>query len=623
MKQILLITLFFWSATVSQAQIDFTASADYSSIPLNGKVNITFSLKGANAEIFSKPSFDGFRVISQQSYTGGGNMQVIINNQIVSNNNGESKWIFTLVPKAAGSYSVGPAKVKVSGQWYSSNQVTVKVTAGGAAVSNGNATANRNVQPGQQSAATSTDKNAVFIRAIPSKTHVYLGEQFTVSYRIYTQYDISQYGVDKTPGMDGFWIEELTDPTKNAKTWEETVDGKPYMVGEFRVVSLIAQKTGLLTIPSLDIEAIVRVPNQQMSNPFSVFDQFFKDPFGSSNSNPFAGFGSTTEKRTLASNPVEMVVSDLPAAGQPERFSGAVGNFQVSAELDRNKCFTGDGVTLKISVSGAGNLPLLEWPEPEWPAGFEVFDPDITDSFDKTATGIQGTRTFEFLLQPSVPGDYKINPGIFSSFDPVTGRYNSFNLPDVELKVLQGSGTRVSSEKKVADDILHIHESVSGLQDNEHRFGFSGIYWGLIGFLFFVFGALLYYFRSRIQLRADVAGFRMRMAMKQARKRLRLAGNSLAKNDTSGFYTELSKALWLYLNEKFTVPFSELSHNNAREILRRSNVPDVVADDFAIILDECDYARFAPDAGRMNMSDLYRKSTDLIIKVQTHSTKSV
>lgn len=623
MNRTVLFSVFLLLISCLHGQVDFTASADYSSIPLNGRVNVTFSLKGANAEIFNKPTFDGFRVISQQSYTGGGNMQVIINNQVVQNNNGESKWIFTLVPQSTGSFSVGPAKVKVGGQWYSSNTVVVKVTSGGQAVSNGNNTQRNQSSAQTQQPAPQVDNNAVYIRAIPSKTHVYLGEQFTVSYRIYTLYDISQYGVDKTPGMDGFWIEELTDPTQKAKTWEETIGGKRYMVGEFRLVSLIAQKSGKLTIPSLDIEAIVQIPDQRMSNPFAIFDQFFKNPFGSSNTDPFAGFGARTEKRKLRSNPVEMVVSDLPEAGKPDNFAGAVGNFKVNAELDRNKCFTGDGVSLKITVSGSGNLPLLEWPEPEWPAGFEVFDPDITDDFQKTESGIQGTRTFEYLLQPTVPGDYSIDLGMFSSFDPATGHYNTFSLPSIDLEVLQGNGTKVSSEKKVADDILHIHESIPNLVKSENAFAFSSLYWGLLAALFVVFGALLYYFRSRIQLRADVAGFRMRMALKQARKRLRLAGNCLGKNDVAGFYSELSKALWLYLNEKFTIPFSELSHSNAREVLRKSSVPDAIADDFAAILEECDYARFAPDSGRMNMSELYRKSTDLIVKVQTHSIQSI
>ncbi len=622
MKRIVLFSVFLLLISALNAQVDFTASADYSSIPSNGRVNVTFSLKGANAEIFNKPTFEGFRVVSQQSYTGGGNMQVIINNQIVQNNNGESKWIFALVPKSTGSFTVGPAKVKVGGQWYSSNTVTINVTSGGQAVSNGNNTQRKqgNTQP--QQSATQNDNNAVFIRAIPSKTRVYLGEQITVSYRIYTLYDISQYGVDKTPGMDGFWIEELTDPTQKAKTWEETIGGKRYMVGEFRLVSLIAQKSGVLTIPSLDIEAIVQIPDQRMSNPFAVFDQFFNNLFGASNSDPYAGFGSRTEKRILKSNPVEMVVVDLPEAGKPESFSGAVGNFEVDAKLDRNKCFTGDGVSLKITVSGSGNLPLLEWLEQEWPVGFEVFDPDITDDFQKTATGIQGTRTFEYLLQPTIPADYQIDLGMFSYFDPASGQYHTLSLPEIKLKVLQGNGSKVSAEKKIADDILHIHESIPHFTKSENTFAFSGWYWAILVALFVAFGGLLFYFRSRIQLRADVAGFRMRMALKQARKRLSVAGNCLAKNDVVGFYSELSKALWLYLNEKFTIPFSELSHSNAREILRKSSVPDSIGDDFAAILEECDYARFAPDSGRMNMNELYLKSTDLIVKVQTHSIQS-
>lgn len=622
MKTFFTLACLIFGLTIS-AQIKFTASSNYSTVPVNSKIKVTYTLSGGNAETFTKPSFDGFQVLGQSSYSGSGGMQIIVNGQLVQSSPGESKWIFTLAPKTAGTYTIGPARVKVKGQTYSSNSVSITVTNSGSAVKSQGQTNNNTVQPdkNQPKQATSSGGKEVFMTAVPSKSRVYEGEQFTVSYRLYTRYDISQYGIEKTPSMDGFWTEELTDTKTAAKTWEETIDGKRYMVGEIRKVALIAQKAGTLSIPSLELEAIVQIPNQQNYNPFSIFDQFFKDPFGSSGIDPFAGFGTTTEKRKISSNPISISVRPLPEQGKPESFNGAVGTLEIETEVDRNKCFTGDAVVLRMKVSGNGNLPLIEYSEPGIPESFEWFDPDIIDDFKKTSDGISGTRTFEFLLQPTVPGDFTVTPSAFSFFNPSTGQYQSVELPEYKIKVLKGSGSNVSSEKMLNEDIRHIHENIPLLMLSSNTFSFSMLYWILVALLILAASIILWYFRKRIQLKANVSEYRMHMAMRQARRRLKTAKTFLDQGKDEEYYTELSKALWLYLTDKFTIPFSELSLSNAKEILLRSNVPAEISEEFSKILDECEFTRFAPAAGRMSQKELYEKSADLIVKVQTHAAK--
>ncbi|HBG69645.1 MAG: hypothetical protein A2W93_12230 [Bacteroidetes bacterium GWF2_43_63] len=620
MKTIFSIACLFFSLAIT-AQIQFSASSDYSSVPLNSRVKVTYTLSGGNAETFTKPTFDGFQVVGQSSYSGGGGMQIIVNGQLVQSSPGESKWIFTLAPKSAGTYTIGPAKVKIKGQTYSSNSINITVTNSGNAVKSQGQANNNSAKPDNKQPTTTSGGKELFLTATPSKLRVYEGEQFTVSYRLYTRYDISQYGIEKTPSMDGFWTEELTDTKTAAKTWEETIEGKRYIVGEIRKVALIAQKTGTLNVPSLELEAIVQIPNQQNYNPFSIFDQFFKDPFGSSGVDPFAGFGVTTEKRKIVSNPFSITVMPLPENGKPETFNGAVGDFNIETEIDRNKCFTGDAVVLTMKVSGNGNLPLIEWTEPNIPESFEWFDPDIIDDFNKTNDGISGSRTFEFLLQPTVPGDFKVTPASFAFFNPNTGKYETIKLPEYSIKVLKGSGSNVSSEKLLNEDIRHIHEKTPPLIIHSKTFAFSPTYWTLVVLLIMAAAIILWYFRKRIRLKANISEYRMRMAMRQARRRLKTAKAFLDQGKDEEYYTELSKALWLYLTDKFTIPFSELSLSNAKEILLRSNVPADISEDFSNILDECEFTRFAPAAGRMSQKELYEKSAELIVKVQTHAVK--
>ncbi|HPB03036.1 MAG TPA: hypothetical protein PLZ67_08790, partial [Bacteroidales bacterium] len=193
--------------------------------------------------------------------------------------------------------------------------------------------------------------------------------------------------------------------------------------------------------------------------------------------------------------------------------------------------------------------------------------------------------------------------------------------PEYKIKVLKGNGSNVSSEKILNEDIRHIHENIPLLILSSKTFSFSVLYWIVVAVLILAAALILWYFRKRIQLKANVSEYRMRMAMRQAKRRLKTAKSLLDQGKEEEYYTELSKALWLYLTDKFTIPFSELSLSNAREILLRSNVPAEISEEFLKILDECEFTRFAPAAGRMSQKELYEKSADLIVKVQTHAAK--
>lgn len=605
-----LFVLIIFNTQQSWSQLSFTAQSDFSSVPLHKKFNVTFILKGGSAEQFTQPSFGGFRVIGQQSFTGGGNFQVIINGKIVNSGSGESKWIFTLQPQKTGTYTIGPAKVVSGGKTYQSNSITIKVTDGGSAVPNQQQTTGSNTSPTNSSQQTDEGKQ-LFLRAVPSSNRIYKGQQITVSYRLYTLLDITQYGISKTATMDGFWTEDLTDINTHAKTWQETVDGKTYMVAEIRTIALIPQKSGLLTVPPLQLEAIVQIPNRQAVNPFSIFDQFFKDPISAMNQ----GFGYRTEKRTINGNELQITVLDLPNNGKSEQFNGAVGRFSVEAEADRNSCQAGDAVTLTIRVKGGGNIPLLEWPELHLPEGMESYEPDIRDEFQRSSEGISGTRTFEFLIQPSLPGTFQLEPGTLHFFDPLAGVYDSVSLQSISLEVKPGKGGTISSTQK-EDDIRHIASSISpGMLLMPGLVPF-GLY---LSSLLVVFSALLFIFRRRIKLRSDPEGFRMKMALRTARKRLRKASQLLMENNDDAYYTELSRALWLFITDKYAIPFSELTLKNAHQTLLAGNVPEKTANAFSEILNECEYARFAPDKGTSNKHWLFERSSDLIVKVQTRS----
>ena len=302
MRKTLFILFFIGLPVILSAQVKFSAYSDYVSVPAGQSFTITYSFSGASPETFTKPVFNGFRVIGQQSITGGGGFQIIINGQVVNDTGGDSKWIYTLQAMKPGEYTIGPAKVKASdGQIYTSNAVSITVTKGGSAVANSNSQTNSGGN--SQTTADGDEPVYAYMEAIPDKKVVYVGEPVVVSYRIYTLVDITQYGVDKTESMDGFWIEDLVEPLSKAKTWEETINGQVYLVGEISKKALFPQKSGNLTIPALNVEAILQIPISNGNDPFDFFNKFFNDPFGT---DPFQGFGSREEERTLSTVPIDI-----------------------------------------------------------------------------------------------------------------------------------------------------------------------------------------------------------------------------------------------------------------------------------------------------------------------------
>ena len=606
------ILLFFISLSLYlHAQLEFVATSNLSSVPVGQSFSVKYILSGADAEIFSKPSFSGFRILGEQSYSSGGGFRIVVNNQVVNEGLEESTWIFTLVASNPGNYVINPAKIKSNGKWYASNSLNIIVTAGGSAVNSSNSSSNLDNSNQQAS------NNEAYLSATPDKTTAYVGEPIIVTYRIYTKVDITQYGVDKVASMDGFWLEELLDQQVEAKTWEEVIDGENYLVGEIRKIALYPQRSGQLKVPPLEVEALLKIATQAEVDLLDFFDQFLQDPFGS---DPFSNFTVKTEKRTLKSTTFTVNIIALPEEEQPESFTNAVGVFTAELEIDEEKCLTGDGVILSLKISGNGNLMLIDALEPDIPSGIKIYDPEIIDDFKKSSNGISGTRTIEYLLVPEIPGEYSLGPYKFSFFNPETEEYEEIEFPVINLKVGKGSGSkRISSEDVAEDDIRHISEKLSYSFIKYDRFVFSLLFWILFALAWIGFLLVLFFMRKKLKLRSNIKEFKNSMALRYACRRLKLASTYLKKGDDVKFFQELSHAMWLYITDKFALPISELSINNVLEVLLSNGIDKDLALRFTEILSACDFARFAPAHKKGNMHELYKKASELIVDVQTRA----
>lgn len=604
---------------VGRSQVSFSAKPTTINAGVNQVFKVTYVLKGGATERYASPGFGDISVISTMTSSGGS--QQIVNGKVVAGSGYTETWEYTCRANKKGKFTITPAKVMVKGVWYTSNSVSV--TIGDATANNSNTSNNNNSNyPSQHQADASNQSQSVeaFVKAIPDRTTVYEGQPVIVSFKIYTTAEQAQYNMNKTASYDGFWSEELIDPQSQRKPGVEFINGRQYMVGEIRRIALYPQKSGKLKIEAQEVEAVLKSTAKIDASGF--FDDFFQDPnsWNPFNNaffkNPFGSINVNYDTRTLKSNPIDITVLPLPINGMPDNFTNAVGRFSIEAWLDDDKCFAGDAITLKVKISGKGNLKLIEAPIFELPDGIESYDPEIEDNLSKTLSGIEGERTFSFVLIPNYGGEYTIDPIEFCYFDPDKRQFISIKTQTLQIKVAGDENTNQNpSSLKTQSDIRYIKTDKPNFHPLDQVLLSKWWFLSLFFLPIAVIIVLIIILRRRIKIRQDLKTYRMRMALKVANKRLKVAKKLLSQNQEIAFYQELSRALWLFATDKLSIPVSELSAETVKSSLEPI-YGEIMAARFSDLLNDCDFARFAPGDKAINMSRLFESAKQIIMDFQ-------
>lgn len=588
-------------------QVEFTASAR-DIVAVGDQFRLVFQVN-AQASGFTAPVLKDFTVLGGPSQSSGSSMQ-IINNQVTRS----VEYSFTYILQAGkeGTFTISPASVNVDGKVYKSNPLTIKVVKGNAPQQG------QGAGSAQQPQGDISSKD-LFVRASVSKANPYQGEQIIVTYKIYTRVPIAEYSVTKAPGLSGFWTQDLLKDSKNLNQYRETIDGQEYVVAEIKKDAMFAQKSGKLSIEPLEMDVIAQVQRKAGRRPTNdpFFDNFFNDSF----------FGSSLQnvRKTIKSNQVSINVKPLPLQGKPAEYSGAVGKFSIAVSTDRTELKANDAMSLKFTVTGKGNIKLIEKPAIAFPTDFEVYDPRITDNISSSASGVSGSRTFEYLIIPRNPGNFKIKPASFSFFDIDAGSYKTLNSQEFIIKVEHGNGNgnAVASGgadkedfKYIGSDIRFIRTGKIELSPVGHYFFGSALFWMLFFLPLLLFIAFLVIWKNELKKRGNQALMRNRKATGVARKRLKSAEIFMKQGKHESFWLEVSSALWGYLSDKFNIPRSTLSIDSVNEALSAKNVNEELTRQFIDTLNNCEFARFAPVDKSHAMEELYKQAIDVITRTE-------
>lgn len=590
-----------------QAQSDVTfKTICKKQVSVGEQFQVSYELNGDGKD-FRTPNFTNFEVIGGPFSSTSSSVQ-IINGSVTKTNT--QTYSFHLRAIKEGNFTMPQASITVDKKRITSEPCEINVVAS----SNGNTYRSGNDNVNNSSQTTSSSKE-IFMEAIPSKRKAYIGEQIMLTYRLFYNIPISQLSVSKAPSYSGFWTKDITDNNGTLQQSSVMKDGRQYNVATIQEIVLFPQKSGTLTIDPLDITCLAQIRQQRnRSQTYDPFEDFFGDVFGTT---------YTNVKKDIKSQPITIEVMPLPTANKPQSFKGAVGQFTFTSKIDKNELKVNEAFTLTITVSGKGNIELLELPKPTFPPDFEVYDPKITSSIKDNALGISGSKKAEYIVIPRVSGDFTLNEIEFSYFNTSLERYETLKSETQHIKVNKGDGNSGNNIvytpgqadiKYLGNDIRHINDSNNKLTITGMTFYMSTTYIIILCMMFAIFIIALVIFKRKVQFNKDQGLARNKQATKVAKKRLTNAYNFLKINNQNSFYEELSQALWGYISDKLNIVRSQLSMETVKEMMLSKNVSEDIVNEFIELLNNCEFARFAPGDPNKKMDDLYQKGIELITK---------
>lgn len=584
--------------------VQFTANAP-EAVRVGEQFRLTYTVNSKGSDFKYEP-MQGFNILSGPNSSTSSSFQWI---------NGKSSqtitttYTFYLSANEPGEYTIQPASIVVDRQKHTSNSVKIKVLA-----RTQSAHGNQNPQQGNsqsqqgrgtQGRSSSThNESDIFITSNASKRQVYVGEQFVFSHHLYTKLDVSSFGDVKFPSYTGFWKEDVEIGAISLR--QSSYNNEIYYTDEIQRNILFPQKSGDLVIEPADVQVIARVRTSggRTGDPF--FDNFFQS------------YDNVTYNCT--SKPVTIKVLPLPTKGKPASFSGAVGNFSMNGTIDKTTLDANEAINIKFTISGSGNIKLIDKLNIKFPYDFEVYEPKISQNVRTNQNEVYGTKTFEYVIIPRTSGDFVIPSFEFSFFNPSTKSYVTLNSSEFEIHVNETIGeekspyTTIEREDVVslADDIRFIRTKTPNFKLSTTTFFATPTYFILLIAIVAIAIIAVVLIKNSIKKRGDIEAIKRKKADSVALKRLQKAKEYMDSNNHDKFYDEVATALWQYISDRFSLKNSELSRDFLLKLAEDGVISQEDADKFVAVITNAEFARFAPGNAAKSMSDIYNQAIEVI-----------
>jgi hypothetical protein len=575
-------TLFFLACCLfTQAQVAFTTNLSRDEIGKNENLRVEFKMN-VNGDNFTPPDFNDFTVVGGPSTS--------ISQQWINGRGSMSKsFTYFLRPNRMGKITIGQASMSYDGMDYTTSNTTVNVTD---AIQQSQQGGNSYQQGGTVAPSNEASKNIHLVAEV-SENNPYLNEPMRVVYKLYVSNNVGVGGWNevKSPKYEDFWIHNIDN--RDRQVQNGTYNGQPYRYLILRETVLYPQKTGELTIEPLSLNIAVEVPTNRRD--------FLGRPYFSK------------ENITVSAGARQIKVKDVPLAGRPDSFKGAVGQLGFTVSLDKAALKAGESLTAQVKVSGVGNLKFLEIPRLVTPQSLEVFEPARKDNVTTTINGMRGSVADDYTIVPQFGGKYKIPAVTFSYFDPKKEQFITLNSEELLVEVdgpAPTSGNAIVGDKNVisaVDPFVFIKSDTTLIAQKTVLFFNTTTYWALVGGLILLLPIALIVRNRREAMASDVVGNRLRNANKLSRKYLGEARKNLGNHDA--FYVSLEKSLHNYLKSKLNIPTAEMSKERINELLEQRGATVEAISGFTQLMSSCEFARYTPSTAVSMQQDYDRAST--------------
>lgn len=553
------------------------------------RLGFTLNERGTDLQL---PDLSNFDVLMGPSTSQSSSIQIINGKTTQSSS---FSYIFILRAKKEGKFTIRPASIKVGGKTYESNSLSIEVVKGQPQQASGGQGGGQSSQQ-DDTPTGNVSKDNLFVRIAVDKTNVSKGEQILATVKLYISQNVPLNGFDdvKLPTYEGFWTKDIDIPTQVNFT-REVYNGRIYQVGVLKKTVLFPQQTGNIRINPFEITCLVR---QRVRQQQSFFDDFFDN--------------YRVVKAKVVSDPVTIAVKDLP--NQPANYNGAVGNFTFSGTIDKTNAKSNEAMTLKLTVSGTGNLNLINPPKIQLPQDFEAYEPKTTDQTTVSENGMSGSITFEYLFIPRYAGNFTIPAIQFVYFNPASRQFVTKSIDAFNLHIEKGkddaNAATVNSYSKedvkmIGKDIRFIKQNKAKLKPKGSSFYGTIEFYGIFLLSLIGFAAFYVVNRKKIEESKNITLVKNKRANKVALKRLKEASVFLKNNQAEKFYEAVIKALWGYLSDKLSIPLAELNREKASTALLEKGISQEVVTELMKIIDDCEFARYAPAAFSGTMQEIY------------------
>ncbi len=607
MRKLFLTALAVMSAVMAYAQTSIQVQT-HNVVAADEQFNITFIIEGeAKSSDFTWSPGEDFQLLWGPQQGRSTSVQMVNGKTTRSV---QTTYSYVLRPVKTGKFTISRASAKVKGSTIYSEPTTIEVVAAGSTSSgSSNARSGQSQSQAQrQSQSGVVQDDDIFLNLSLSRSNVVVGEPITATIKLYQRVNVAGFESVEFPTFNGFWSQELEAPT-NIEFARETYDGQIYNSALLRKFILIPQQQGKVTIDPAELVCLVNI--RVSSGGASIFDGFFDD--------------YRTVRKKVSSKPLTVNVSPLPS-GAPDSFAGGVGEFSITAKLSKDSLKTHEAASLLVTVTGKGNVSLLEAPKVNFPPDMEIYDTKISEKIDRG--GLSGSKFYEYPFIPRSHGDFTIDPIRYSYYDVNKNKYVTLETSAIQVSVARGnetdaggivvSGSMPKDVKTLGSDIRFINTKSPDLVSKGKFFVGSGAFWIVLVVLAVAAAAVWAALRQYAARKADVVRTKNRKATKMALKRLQLANTFLKQNLYTAFYEELHKALLGFISDKLNIPLAELSRDRITDSLKEGGVDEGLINTFIGILDACEFARYAPDAGHEAMAAHYESAVDVISSIDSN-----